>query len=85
MNWKIYLTDHARKQARKIPVFDLARINKTIDNLEINPFAGDIQKLEGEENVWRRRIGNYRITYEVMISQKKVFIYEIKRRTSSTY
>jgi hypothetical protein len=29
--------------------------------MALDPFGGDILKLEGESNRWRRRIGNYRI------------------------
>ncbi len=85
MNWEIYLTDHAKKQIKKIPNLDLEKIESVIDDMASNPFFGDIQKLKNESNVWRRRVGNYRIIYEITIEVKKIFIYEIKRRASKTY
>ena len=46
---------------------------------------GDIVKLGGEDNIWRRRVGNYRIKYRVSMEEKIIDIYDIERRTSSTY
>ncbi len=28
-----------------------------IEKLAVSPFAGDVEKMRGEENIWRRRIG----------------------------
>lgn len=85
MNWKIYITDRAEKQIRKSPKRYAERIKNTIDAIEINPFTGDIEKLSGEKNAWRRRIGPYRIFYEIHIVRKIIYIFDIRRRTSSTY
>ncbi|MBU1160067.1 type II toxin-antitoxin system RelE/ParE family toxin [Patescibacteria group bacterium] len=85
MNWKIYITDRAKKQIRKLPERYAERIKNTVDTIEINPFIGDIEKLSGEENVWRRRVGPYRIFYEICSARKIIYIFEVKRRTSSTY
>ena len=53
--------------------------------MEINPFVGDIKKLKGIENVWRRRIGNYRIIFEIFSQEKIIYIYDIQRRGSKSY
>lgn len=41
--------------------------------------------MKGEENVWRRRVGSYRIFYEIIVDKKIIYVYDVKRRTSSTY
>ena len=33
--------------------------------MEANPFFGDIIKLEGETDRWRRRVGSYRLFFAV--------------------
>jgi len=53
--------------------------------MEVNPFRGDIERLGGADNTWRRRIGSYRLIYEIGIKEKTIEIYEIARRTSKTY
>jgi mRNA-degrading endonuclease RelE of RelBE toxin-antitoxin system len=57
---------------------------QAVQDLPANPFAGDIEKME-VEGVWRRRVGVYRIFYEIISAQKVIYVFNIKRRTSSTY
>lgn len=51
----------------------------------VDPFGGDVVKLGGEDSVWRRRIGNYRIKYRLFSDEKIIDVYDIERRTSGTY
>lgn len=85
MNWIVFLTDTANKELRRLPPKDRVRIDAGIKEMEENPFKGDIIKLGGEHNRWRRRIGAYRIMYNLVPEKRDIFIYDIKRRTSSTY
>lgn len=85
MCWTIVIGVQAEKQLRKFPTKDYERIRRVIDAMEIDPFFGDVNKLSGTENIWRRRIGNYRILYEINESRKLIYMSDIKRRTSSTY
>ncbi|MBI2623743.1 MAG: type II toxin-antitoxin system RelE/ParE family toxin [Candidatus Liptonbacteria bacterium] len=56
-----------------------------LDSLAANPYAGDTWKMKGEEHSWRRRVGNYRIFYELFPNERVVHVYKIERRTSKTY
>jgi len=56
-----------------------------LEQLGEDPYAGDVEKLDGRENVWRRRVGSYRIFYELSVAKRTVFIFKIERRTSATY
>lgn len=85
MNWIITISAQAEKQLRKFPAKDYGRIRRVINTMEIDPFFGDVNKLSGAENVWRRRTGNYRILYEIDESRKLIHISDIKRRASNIY
>ena len=85
MNWTIVIDAHAEKQLKRFPAKDYNRIRLTINAMAIDPFSGDINKLNGEEDSWRRRVGNYRVFYEIYIEKKLIYVSEIKRRTSSAY
>jgi len=50
-----------------------------------DPFAGDVLKLEGAKDRWRRRVGSYRIFFTVDKSALTVAVSAIVRRTSTTY
>ncbi|MBI2639775.1 MAG: type II toxin-antitoxin system RelE/ParE family toxin [Candidatus Sungbacteria bacterium] len=85
MNWRIYVRSKASKQLKRLPIEYIARIERTIDEMAVNPFGGDVEKMEGKAEIWRRRIGAYRIKYEIFFPERIVNIFEIKRRTSNTY
>jgi len=51
----------------------------------LNPFLGDIEKIKGEENIWRRRVGAYRIFCEIVSQDRIIYVFRVERRTSSTY
>ena len=85
MNWQLVVDPYARKYLKRIPRSDAERITAALKEVIINPFAGDIDKMEGEENVWRRRVGSYRIFYEIHTAKKLINVFEIQRRTSITY
>lgn len=73
------------KFLKKTPREDGERILLVIDELLFNPFNGDIQKMKGEENSWRRRIGSYRIFYEILSREKIIHLFHAERRASNTY
>lgn len=85
MNWSVVVTGHAEKQLGRLPAQDEERLRSAITAMTSNPFLGDVTKLGGEHNAWRRRIGVYRIMYKLLPVEKSVFIYDIRRRTSTTY
>jgi len=84
MNWTIIIDERAEKRLKRVPARDYMRIRKSISDMESDPFFGDINKMRGE-NVWRRRVGSYRIFYEIHKNNRVVYIFELKRRTSTTY
>jgi mRNA-degrading endonuclease RelE of RelBE toxin-antitoxin system len=50
-----------------------------------DPFQGDIMKLEGGRSRYRRRVGDYRMSFRVDRASGTVGISAIVRRTSTTY
>jgi mRNA-degrading endonuclease RelE of RelBE toxin-antitoxin system len=84
-NWDIEVATNVFKAIKKFPRKDARVILEVIELLQNNPYAGDIQKLGGEEHTWRRRVGAYRISYELYPTRKLILVFEVKRRTSHTY
>lgn len=50
-----------------------------------DPFAGDTERLRNERASFRRRVGHWRIFFDVHLAQRLVAISYIERRTSTTY
>jgi len=53
--------------------------------MQQDPFQGDVQRLKGQPNAWRRRVGNYRIIYELYLETRQIVVSGILRRSSTTY
>jgi len=51
--------------------------------MEHDPFQGDIKRLE--PSGWRRRVGDYRIFYDLYMKERRIVVTAILRRTSTTY
>ena len=84
-NWDLEVRPKVYKKLKKFPTDDQKHILEVIEMLPIDPYFGDIEKMEGQENSWRRRMGSYRIFYEVLVSRRNVIVFRIDRRTSKTY
>ena len=49
------------------------------------PFSGDTKLLRGTDGAYRRRVGDWRIFFELDEPRKLVVILAVKRRASNTY
>lgn len=85
MNWELRVGKTAKKKLKCFPRKDQNRIVIALRDFISSPYSGDIEKIEGEIDTWRRRIGNYRILYEIDVANKLILIRDIRRRTSTTY
>lgn len=84
-NWVLQIDPNVLKILKKFPHKDNERILKTIESLPEDPYSGDIQKMRGEQNVWRRRIGSYRIFFEIITKENVIHVFHAQRRTTTTY
>ena len=84
-NWRIEVRGKIYKDTEKFPQKDRIRILQVFEAISLNPFSGDVEKMKGEENVWRRRVGVYRIFYEILSKDRVIYIFRVERRTSKTY
>ena len=72
-----------RKQLKRIPKSDLQRIAKAVMALADDPYPPGALQLE--RDVYRIRVGNYRIIYKVFEDEKLVLIGRVVRRNKATY
>jgi len=84
-SWDLQVDPGVFRILHKIPRSDAEAILNVIRLLPLDPHFGDIQKMKGEDNVWRRRIGSYRIFYRIKIYERIILVFCVERRTSKTY
>lgn len=56
------------------------RILDACKSMGNDPFDGDVKALKGVTGVFRRRVGNYRITFSVNFDESEVLILKIGKR-----
>ncbi len=76
----IEFSKRVEKDLKNIDKIIAKRCLIEIEKLKENPFPRDVIKVKGEENVFRIRVGKYRILYEVYHERKIVLIVKIDKR-----
>ena len=61
----VRFTRNAEKQLLRLPKDIQRRVDKRLSSLASAPRAGGAARLEGEEQMLRVRVGDYRILYEI--------------------
>lgn len=84
-SWDLQVDFAVLKILKKIPRRDADAILAVLKVLPVNPYFGDIQKMKGWDNTWRRRVGSYRIFYRIKVKEKIVLVFRLERRTSKSY
>ena len=83
--WVLRIDPSVLKKLEQVPKRDARRILEEIRGLSLSPYYGDIQKMKGAENTWRRRIGSYRFFYKLFSQERIILVFHLERRTSTTY
>ncbi len=84
-SWVLHIDPSVARALKKFQRPYAEAIFEVIRLMPVSPFFGDIQRMKGEENVWRRRIGAYRLFYKVLQRERAILIFHVERRTSKTY
>ncbi|MGZ5021485.1 MAG: type II toxin-antitoxin system RelE family toxin [Chthoniobacterales bacterium] len=78
----VQLDKRASKDLRRLPTWVRKAVQEALADLEHDPFSGDYKKLKGCEG-HRRRVGDYRILFEVDTDLHLVSVYGIRHRGSA--
>jgi mRNA interferase RelE/StbE len=74
--YRIEVSATAERQIRKLPRADQIRVIRVIQALATDPRPAGCRKLSGHDDVFRVRIGRYRILYS--IEDRRVVIVVLK-------
>jgi mRNA interferase RelE/StbE len=83
-NFEVILVPHALKFYQKCHTDFAQRLDRCFTELETNPFFGPhIKLLKAKERLYRYRIGDYRVIYEIDKDDKKAVVLLIAPRQSA--
>jgi mRNA interferase RelE/StbE len=78
--WTILLSRDAEKVLRRLPTNLVQRLDRAISALARDPWPRGCKKLAGHENLYRIRVGDWRISYAVENEKLIVLVLEVAPR-----
>ena len=87
MNWVVRVSDDARLFINQLPLKVRRQVNRSIGQMEQDPFRGDVLPLQGPEwkGYYRKRAGDYRIVFFPHRQQRTVDVGWVLLRKERTY
>ncbi len=82
MTYQIDFSRLAEKQFEALPTQVQQRLQPRIDALAEAPRPPGVLKMEGEENLYRIRVGNYRIIYEIQDRVLLIVVVKVGHRSN---
>ena len=77
MGYSIEISSSAEKYLIRLNESIRNRILDALIQMSMDPLSGNVKKLKGRKNCYRRRIGNLRILFEIHRKQLIVLIVDI--------
>jgi len=78
--YEIRFATSAAKEFRSLSVELKRRIGVAIDGLSQNPRPPGVRKLAGHESLYRIRVGQYRVVYEIDDGERSIHITRVRHR-----
>jgi mRNA interferase RelE/StbE len=78
--YSIIFKPSVEKDLRRLQTKTADRILLQIEKLETDPFSRQSLRLSGTEQLYRLRVGDYRVIYEVDTLSRQVIIHYVRHR-----
>ena len=79
-NYRIQFKTSAAKEFKKLAPSVKQRVGESLDKLQQDPRPSGVVKLQGEDQLYRVRVGDYRIVYTIDDHDKIIKITRIRHR-----
>ena len=80
MAYSLQFIPAAARQLEKLPRPVQRRIHDAVDTLTANPRHQGAKKLAGTNDLWRIRVGTYRVVYQIHDARLLVLVIRIAHR-----
>lgn len=78
--YKVLFKSSADRALKKLPHDVQRRIVGEVETLAYDPRPAGVVKLAGDENLWRIRVGNHRVVYEIHDNRPVVLVLRVAHR-----
>ena len=83
--WEVRVRKPAKKSLRRAPRHECEWLLKALDEMQHDPKSGNVKRLSNEVTAFRRRVGDWRIFFDLYPGRRRVDVALIERRTTTTY
>jgi mRNA interferase RelE/StbE len=80
VSYEVEIAPAAKRQINKLPLDVQQKVVAKLEELAIEPRPDGVTKLEGSDNLYRVRLGKYRIIYEIQDGLLLVTVVKVKHR-----
>lgn len=85
MSFSLSFSSRSRKQIKKLPQKIKEKIKIGCEEISENPWHKQTIKVQGYENIRRKRVGKWRILYLVDKKSKEIVVVKIELRDENIY
>lgn len=79
-DYSVVFARSARKELQNLDPQVARRILKQIEALVVNPRPSGVVKLEGATDLWRVRVGEWRVVYRISDRDRSVDVIAVRHR-----
>ena len=79
-DYRVIVRPSANKALERLPLELQRRMAAALRGLAANPRSPGVVKMQGDDNLWRMRVGRHRIVYEIHDAQILVLVLKIGHR-----
>ena len=83
MSWTVDISAAARKDLMRMPRQDAAAILPALTRLGIDPYTCDVKKLAVSKDLWRLRVGQWRVRFRIDKATRTVYVVRVLPRGSA--
>lgn len=80
IKYQIQFKSSAAKELKSLPLNVKQRMSKVLEKLTENPRIFGVIKLQGDNKLYRVRVGNYRIIFQINDQLKLIKVTRIRHR-----
>lgn len=85
MSWTLNIAKPAQKKLARLLPKDQEKIRVALESLHNDPYKAGIKPLKKYLIGWDKRVGNWRILFDLYHDREHIDIVAIERRTTTTY
>lgn len=82
MSYRLEFVSSASREFLALPAAIRERIDKRLVALKENPRPAGVKALQGQEGLWRIRIGGYRVVYQIDDRQRLITVTRVRLRAT---